>query len=312
MATCELTQSTRRKPFADARRAHSRVQPLLLELKAARYAEGLARKQYNAVDPDNRLVASELERRWNTALQKVKEIEGRVEQEQLREEAKPDRNHLGGLAADLEDVWSSPETDVRLKTRIIRTLIEEVVVEIDVAQSEVALVTHLKGGVHSELRVPRRRRGQAGPRTGTDIVEAIRQLVFICDDKLVASILNRNGIVTARGHRWSRMAITSLRNKRGIAVHSPERQRAEGWMNLTEAAAHLGVSPKTVRRAVEDGAIDAMHPLHDAPWIFKRADIDAPAFRERFERRLRRKTPAGPDRRQLDLTISTTYRGEAV
>jgi DNA invertase Pin-like site-specific DNA recombinase len=288
------------------------IEALLLELKAARYAEGLARKQYNAVDPDNRLVASELERRWNTALQKVKEIEARVEQEQLRDEAQPDRAHLGGLAADLEDVWSSPDTDVRLKKRIIRTLIEEVVVEIDVAQSEVALVIHWKGGVHSELRVPRRRRGQAGPRTDTDVVEAIRQLVLICDDKMVAAILNRNGLLTAHGHRWCRMAITSLRNKRGIAVHSPERQRADGWMNLTEAAAHLGVSPKTVRRAVEDGEIKAMHPLQDAPWIFKRADIDEPAFRERFEKRVSRKPPAGPDRRQLDLTISSTYRGEAV
>ena len=111
------------------------IEALLLELKAARYAEGLARKQYNAVDPDNRLVASELERRWNTALQKVTEIEARIEQEQLREEAQPDRDHLGGLAVDLEVVWNSPETDVRLKKRIIRTLIEEVVVEIDVAQS---------------------------------------------------------------------------------------------------------------------------------------------------------------------------------
>lgn len=286
---------------------------LLLELKAARYAERFACKQHNAVDPENRLVIAELERRWNAALQKVNEIEARVERVQVQEQVEPDRDHLRTLVADLAGAWDCPETDVRLKKRIIRTLVEEIVVDIDVERSEVALVVHWKGGVHSELRAPRRRRGQAGPRTGTDVVEAIRQLVLICDDKMVASVLNRNGLVTANGHRWCRMAIASLRNKRGIAVHSPERQRAEGWMNLTEAAARLGVSSKTIRRAAEAGEINAMHPLHDAPWVFRRDDIDDPVFRERFERRVNGKIgPAGPDPRQLDLTIPNTYRGEAV
>jgi len=229
----------------ESQRQSELVDALLLELKAARYAEGLARKQHNAVDPENRLVAAELERRWNAALQTVKEIEARVERAQAREPVEPDRDRLGALGVDLVDAWDAPETDLRLKKRIIRTLIEEVVVDIDVDRSDVALVIHWKGGVHSELRVPRRRRGQAGPRTDTDVVEAIRQLVLICNDKMVAAVLNRNGLVTVHGHRWSRTAIVSLRNKRGIAVHSSERQKAEGWMNLTEAAARLGVSPKT-------------------------------------------------------------------
>jgi hypothetical protein len=84
-------------------------------------------------------------------------------------------------------------------------------------------------------------------------------------------------------------------------------------MNLTEAAARLGVSPKTLRRAAEGGEIAAMHPFHDAPWIFRRADIDDPGFRERFEKRVNSKMePARPDPRQLDLAIPTTYRGEAL
>jgi hypothetical protein len=290
------------------------IDALLLELKAARYAEGLARKQHNVVDPENRLVVAELERRWNTALQTVKEIEARVERARVREPVEPDRDHLGTLGADLIVAWEAPETDLRLKKRIVRTLIEEVVVDIDADRSDVAFVIHWKGGIHSELRVPRRRRGQAGPpRTDTDVVEAIRQLALICNDKIVAAVLNRNGLLTAHGHRWSRTAIVSLRNKRGIAVHSSERQQAAGWMNLTEAAARLGVSPKTLRRVVEDGEINAMHPLHEAPWIFRRADIDDPGFRERFEKRVNIKLrPAGPDPRQLDLTIPATYRGEAL
>lgn len=281
---------------------------------AARYAAQLAHRQYDTVDPDNRLVAAELERRWNVALEKERELEAKVEREQLHKQPQPPNpDELRSLAADLKLVWDSPETDSRLKKRIIRTLVEEIVVDIDVDQSEVVLVVHWMGDAHSELRVPRRRRGQSGAHTSADVVEAIRNLALICRDKEIAGYLNRNGLLTARGNRWSSMAITSLRNKRGIAVYTPEQQQLDGWMNLTQAAEYLGVSSKTVRRAVEQGDLKALHPLHDGPWVINRANLDNPGFREPFENRVSGKAPpAGPDSRQLDLTISTTYRGEAL
>jgi len=287
---------------------------LLLEVKAARYATQLAHRQYDAVDPDNRLVAAELERRWNVALVNVRELEAKVEREQHRNQPhSPEPDQLGSLSADVDRVWNSPETDPRLKKRIIRTLIEEIMVDIDRERSEVVLVVHWKGDAHSELRIPRRRRGQSGAHTSADVVDAIRNLALVCSDKGIAAYLNRNGLLTAHGNRWSRMAITSLRNKRGIAVHSPEQQQSDGWMNLTQAAAHIGVSPKTLRRTAEQGALKAIHPVHDGPWVFNRRDLDAPAFRERFEKHLSgNATPAGPDARQLELTISTAYRGEAL
>jgi DNA invertase Pin-like site-specific DNA recombinase len=290
------------------------IETLLLELKAGRYAAELARRQYDAADPDNRLVTAELERRWNAALQKVRELEARVEQEQRREQPEPPvPEALGSLSMDLVCAWNAPETDLRLKKRIIRTLVEEIVVDIDVDRSEVELVIHWKGGVHSLLRVPRQRRGQGAPHTSADVVEAVRQLALVCNDKAIAGFLNRNGILTARGNRWIRTSVTSLRSKRGIAVYSPERQRADGWMNLTEAAAHLGVAPKTLRRAVEHGDVKAMHPLPDSPWVFNRTDIDDPAFRQRFcSRQSSLATPAGPHDEQLKLEIATTYRGEAL
>jgi len=290
------------------------IETLLLELKAGRYAAELARRQYDAADPDNRLVTAELERRWNIALQKVRELEARVEQEQLRGQPQPpDPSAIGSLSIDLDCAWNSPETDLRLKKRIIRTLIEEIVVDIDVERSEVELVIHWKGGVHSLLRIPRQRRGQGAPHTSADVVEAVRQLALVCNDKAIAGFLSRNGILTARGNRWTNTSVISLRSKRQIAVYSAERQRADGWMNLTEAAAHLQVAPKTLRRAVEHGDVKALHPLPDGPWVFNRADIDDPTFRQRFDNRQSDfATPAGPHDEQLTLEISTTYRGEAL
>lgn len=298
----------------ETQRRDELIETLLLELKATRYAADLARRQYDAVDPDNRLVSAELERRWNVALQKVRELEAKVEQERLRSQPQPpDPDDFGGLGEDLKRAWEAAGTDVRLKKRVIRTLIEEIIVEIDVECSKVELVIHWKGGVHSVLRVPRRRRGQSGAHTSDDVIEAIRQLAYVCNDKTIAGYLSRNGVLTARGNRWSSMAVTSLRNKRGIAVYSPERQQEEGWMNLTEAAAHLGVTSKTLRRTVEQQEIKAMHPLHDGPWVFNRSDLDDPTFRQRFESRLSGQAhPTGPDDRQLSLAIATTYRGEAL
>src|SRR3989442_15959143 len=103
------------------------------ELEAARYAARRAQKQYDATDPENRLVADELERRWNTALQRVREIEERIEQDThgSSRPVVPTRDEFENLAADLETVWRNPHADVRLKKRLVRTLIHEIVVDTD-------------------------------------------------------------------------------------------------------------------------------------------------------------------------------------
>jgi hypothetical protein len=78
----------------------------------------------------------------------------------------------------------------------VRTVIHEVVADIDDEASEIVLLTHWIGGVHTELRLPRRRRGQRNS-ISADILAAVRQLVLIANDDLIAGILNRNGLVTA-------------------------------------------------------------------------------------------------------------------
>jgi hypothetical protein len=65
------------------------------------------------------------------------------------------------LAVDLKAVWRDPTADVRLKKRIVRELIREVIADLDEQGGEIILVVHWMGGVHTELRLPRRRRGSA-------------------------------------------------------------------------------------------------------------------------------------------------------
>lgn len=242
------------------------LEALTRDLEAARYEAQRAQKQYDAADPENRLVTDELERRWNVALQRVSDLELRIERHHGTRNDSPEATaeEFAELADDLESVWNDPECDARLRKRIVRTLIHEVVADIDEQASEVVLVIHWKGGVHTELRVPRRKRGMA-TRTNTDIVNAVRALARVSVDRAIAGYLNRNGLKTGRGNRWTQERVTSLRGYHKIPNHCPETKQREGWMNLTEAAAFLGLSSRTVSLAAEPGEIPGEHPLADGP-----------------------------------------------
>ena len=123
----------------------------------------------------------------------------------------------------------TPETDVRLKKRIVRALIEEVIVDIDRTIGETSLVIHWKGGTHTELRVPIRRRGQNSLHTSKDIVDAVRTLTLVCTDDVVAAYLNRNGLLTGRGNRWTRERVVSLRLSAGsLSIHPDGKRQKAG------------------------------------------------------------------------------------
>ena len=221
------------------------------DLEAARYAADRAFRQYDAADPTNRLVAGELEARWNRALSQVADAEAKIA---AHEAARPmpcaNAASLTALAMDLKSVWTAPTTDARLKKRIVRTLIHEVIADIDQDAAEIVLVVHWIGGVHSEMRLPRRRRGQRNSTSG-DIIAAVRQLVLIAKDDVIAGILNRNGLVTGHGNRWTRERVTALRSHQRIPVFKAAEDGNEPWLNLGDAARLLKVSPKTLRLAAE-------------------------------------------------------------
>jgi hypothetical protein len=243
-----------------------------------RYAADRAFRQYDATDPANRLVAAELELRWNQALTRVGEIETRIAAHETATAPQSDLStaSFATLADDLGTVWKAPTTDARLKKRIVRAVIMEVVADIDAEAGKVVLILHWMGGVHTELHLPRRRRGQRNS-TSQDILAAVRQLVLIANDELIAGILNRNKLTTGHGNRWTRERVTALRSHHKIPVYCPAEEGHEPWLNLSKAAAHLLISPKTLRLAAECREIDALHPLPEGPWVFSRTVLDSTA-----------------------------------
>lgn len=275
---------------------------LARDLEAARYAADRAFRQYDAADPANRLVAGELETRWNKALNHAADIEAKIA---AHAATTPPREiaaqSLTDLARDLKSVWTAPTTDTRLKKRIVRTVIHEVVADIDSEAAEIMLTIHWVGGIHTEIRLPRRRKGQRNS-TAPDTVAAVRQFVLIVNDDLIAGILNRNGLATGNGNRWTRERVTSLRSHHKIPVYQIARDGTEPYLNLTKAATLLGITAKTLRLAAEAGEVDAVHPLANGPWIFRREDLagsQAQALIRRVKTTVRSAAGSYPDQETL-------------
>ena len=116
--------------------------------------------------------------------------------------------------------------------------------------------------------MPRRRRGQCSTQTSRELIEAVAVLARISSDDVIAGVLNRNGHLTGRGNRWTRERVTALRSHHRIPGYS--KSEPSTWLNLTEAAALLEISPGALRLAIDRGEIPAHHPFADGPWVISR------------------------------------------
>ena len=247
-----------------------------LALTQARYEANLARRQYDAVDPDNRLVASELERRWNDCLVEVRRLEERLTaigtaRPEVVSPAEQDR--LMALGADLEAVWQHPCATAEMRKRILRTAIAEIVATL--TDGAVELVIHWQGGDHTRLSVPRNRPGQHRWRCDAAVDDMIRDLARQQPDQAIAATLNRAGVRTGRDNTWTQARVCSFRCAHGIAVYRPGEMADRGELTLEAAAARLGVSKMTVLRLIGSGTITARQVCKGAPWAIPGAQLEA-------------------------------------
>jgi DNA invertase Pin-like site-specific DNA recombinase len=242
-------------------------QALSLELEQAQYEARLSARRYEAVDPDNRLVAAELEARWNAALHRVGEVEGRLRQIEVTREGAakiPDKETLFSLAQDLPSVWNADGTDMRLKQRITRILIQEIIADVDDPAGEIVLIIHWAGGRHSELRVKKNLTGQHSRCTSLEAVEIIRRMAGRFPDDQIAATLNRLGLKTGSGNNWIEVRVRTARSYHQLPSYDPQlRQNA---LTLEEASEKLGVSHKIVRRLIDAKLIPATQVVPWAPW----------------------------------------------
>jgi hypothetical protein len=189
----------------------------------------------------------------------------------------------------------------------VRAVIEQIWADLDSARSEVVLVVHWKGGVHTECRVAKRKVGQRRNTTSTDVVQAVQVLARVMRDEQIARWLGRAGLRTPSGAHYTRALVASVRHLRGIEA-STEQTRSDEWLTCEQAATLLEVDPKTLRRAAQRNEIPALHPLPNGPWIFARGDVakmEAARITARA-RAHRAGKDAGPALGQLSLRIPRT------
>ncbi|MDO9074166.1 MAG: recombinase family protein [Rubrivivax sp.] len=258
-----------------AERRHMEVQVdqrriVELELQQARYEATLAERRYAACDPDNRLIAAQLEKSWESALQRVLACEKRLNAvQQAQSSERPD---LAGLAEDLAAAWDAPGVTMRSRQQLLRSLVKDIVADVDDATREVVLTIHWRGGQHSQVRVTKPRSGEHGCRTPDDALAVMRSMAGKWSDEHVAATLNRMGLPTGQGKTWTAHRVSSVRMVNDIRAYRSAYKDGE-WLTMSEAAAKLGVSHHRIRRLIKEGLLRAEQVVARAPYQIRASDL---------------------------------------
>jgi DNA invertase Pin-like site-specific DNA recombinase len=256
--------------------AGAKQRQVALALEQALFEAARARHQYDKVDPDNRLVASDLERRWNVALGAVKALENEVDAlSRMRSQVlgEDERQRLMAMGADLEAVWQHPSATAATRKRILRTVLAEIVARVE--DEHIELLLHWQGGDHTALTVRKNRVGRHRWTIEPETEALIRALARLMPDKTIAALLNRLGKKTGRLNGWTQLRVRSFRNGHEIAVYQEGERALRGEVTLEEAARMLDRSAVSVLRLIRAGIIAGRQHCKGAPWVIKQQDVAA-------------------------------------
>jgi hypothetical protein len=209
------------------------------------------------------------------------------------------------LAGQFDRVWYHPAADHRIRKRLVRLLIEEIIATVNEAEPSIDLVIHWKGGKHTALKIAKNRTGQHSRATQREVVEVVRELARRLPDGQIARILNRLGYQTGVGNGFTANRVVTLRNYHGIEVYNSD--AAAPGVTIEQAAAMLGVSTGTVRRMIHTGIIEARQPVAYAPWAIDPAILSNEAVKRAVDAiRSGGKLPRTAPVSQLNLIKSGT------
>lgn len=267
-------------------------QTLKRECEEAGYEASLAARRHEAVDPEKRLVAQELEARWNMALERVSELEVKIDELDRETSLRPDidREELIALAQDLPSTWNAVNVQPHTKQRLAHILIREVIIDICEMSNEVIVIIHWQGGRHTEVRVARARTGRYPDDKRPCPVEVVRKLAEHWDDRQLAVTMNRMRCKSSDGLTWTSVRVRELRERLGVAAFDPDLPREE-TIGIDETADRLGICSASVRQLIRSGKLPATQLLPSAPWQVPVANLQSRdvliGVREIIERRPR-------------------------
>jgi DNA invertase Pin-like site-specific DNA recombinase/uncharacterized protein YndB with AHSA1/START domain len=240
-----------------------------LQVERAQYEAERAERRYRQVEPEHRLVARGLERDWEQALTALHHAEADL---QLREQQRPrtltpaEREELLALGADLGRVWSASTTTDRDRKQLLRTLIEEVIIDANRAERRATLTIRWQAGAITELAVALPK-PQPTIRTDEDTIALLERLAAHYPDAQIAGILNRQGRRSATGERFTTIIVGGLRRYRHIPTYQAPTEPLNGeLLPVGKAADALGVAASTLHRCLQAGFIRGEQDTPGAPW----------------------------------------------
>ena len=247
-----------------------------LEAERLRYEAEKAERRYRAVEPDNRLVARGLETEWESRLRDLMSAEAELRRKEQHQPGAigPDQlRRIQALGSDLHQVWYATTTTDRDRKHLLRTLLEEVVLNLKRAEGHAHLTLRWCGGAITMLDVAVPRFQPQGPRTDEDTISLLHRLAVLYPDGVIAGILNRQGRKTATGERFTSNHVGSLRRYRDITRFQPPAEPPDGELvTIRKAAQILGMNTSSIHRWLADGFIAGEQVTPGAPWQIRITD----------------------------------------
>jgi len=247
-----------------------------LEVERARYEAERAERRYRSVEPENRLVARGLEADWEKRLRDLTSAEAELRRREQQRPQALDADQLRRiqmLGSDIGQVWNAATTTDRDRKELLRTLLEEVTLNLKRAEGHAHLTLRWRGGAITALDVPVPRFKPMGPRTDEHTISLLRRLAALYPDEVIAGILNRQGRKTATGERFTANQVGSLRRYRNIPRFQPSAEAPTGELvSIRRAAQMLSMNTSSIHRWLADGFIAGEQVTPGAPWQIRITD----------------------------------------
>ena len=240
------------------------------QVERAEYEVERARRQYDTVDPSNRLVARTLETRWEERLQELDRTRAEYEVQRARHPSpitEQERQQIRDVLRDVSTVWEAETTQPAERKRLLRFLIEDVVIHArdDPRRYEVTIVW--KTGATTKREATRPLSAAQKWRTSPVLLERLRSLAQDgLQDAQIADALNREGLKSPKGHGWTAKLVTWLRGR--YRIPSLYRHAPAGALSVQDAARCLGVTSGCVYEWIESGRLQTMpHEKGRRVWV---------------------------------------------